>query len=364
MMALKVWTPFVIALGFALGLTALSDAQGPVVLRNSSGTEIATSAAPVRVDPTGSTTQPVSGTVTATQGGTWTVQPGNTANTTAWKVDGSAVTQPVSGTVSITANSSVNVAQLAGTTTSVNSGTKDAGTLRVVIATDQPQLTNKLLVTPDANSAVNVAQFGGTNVVTGTGAGGAGIPRVTISNDSSLAANQSVNLAQVNGVTTSTGVGVAGTGTARVVDVASGSTGSAPPTQASYVGGVSSGATGGLLAGVTVCDSKQTISLTANTQIITGTSGRHVYICSINLVVAAATNVAIVSGTGSTCATGIAGMAGGTTAATGWNFAANGGLSQGSGIGWIMRTGATGDNVCVLVSAANQTSGVVTYAVY
>lgn len=38
----------------------------------------------------------------ASQSGTWTVQPGNTANTTAWKVDGSAVTQPVSGTVSIT----------------------------------------------------------------------------------------------------------------------------------------------------------------------------------------------------------------------------------------------------------------------
>jgi len=31
-----------------------------------------------------------------TQSGTWTVQPGNTANTTAWKVDGSAATQPVS----------------------------------------------------------------------------------------------------------------------------------------------------------------------------------------------------------------------------------------------------------------------------
>lgn len=37
-----------------------------------------------------SVTQPVS------QSGTWTVQPGNTANTTAWKVDGSAVTQPIS----------------------------------------------------------------------------------------------------------------------------------------------------------------------------------------------------------------------------------------------------------------------------
>jgi hypothetical protein len=42
------------------------------------------------------TAQPVSGTVASTQSGTWTVQPGNTANTTAWKVDGSAVTQPVS----------------------------------------------------------------------------------------------------------------------------------------------------------------------------------------------------------------------------------------------------------------------------
>jgi hypothetical protein len=39
---------------------------------------------------------PVSGTVAATQSGTFTVQPGNTANTTAWKVDGSAVTQPIS----------------------------------------------------------------------------------------------------------------------------------------------------------------------------------------------------------------------------------------------------------------------------
>ena len=37
-------------------------------------------------------------TMAVTQSGTWTVQPGNTPNTVAWKVDGSAVTQPVSGT--------------------------------------------------------------------------------------------------------------------------------------------------------------------------------------------------------------------------------------------------------------------------
>ena len=46
-------------------------------------------------------TQPVSGTVAATQSGTWTVQPGNTANTTAWLVTGAGGTFPVTGTVSV-----------------------------------------------------------------------------------------------------------------------------------------------------------------------------------------------------------------------------------------------------------------------
>jgi hypothetical protein len=65
-----------------------------------------------------------------------------------------------------------------------------------VLATDQPALTNKLLVTPDsvalpANQSVNVSQFGGSNTVTGTGVSGAGIPRVTVANDSSVLATQS-----------------------------------------------------------------------------------------------------------------------------------------------------------------------------
>lgn len=54
-------------------------------------------------------TTAVTGTVAATQSGTWTVQPGNTANTTAWKVDGSAVTQPVSGTVTATQGTATNL---------------------------------------------------------------------------------------------------------------------------------------------------------------------------------------------------------------------------------------------------------------
>jgi hypothetical protein len=54
----------------------------------------------------------------------------------------------VNGTVpvSIAATQAVNTAQVAGTTTDTNSGVKSAGTQRVVLATDQPQLTNALKV--------------------------------------------------------------------------------------------------------------------------------------------------------------------------------------------------------------------------
>lgn len=280
-------------------------------------------------------TQPVSGTVTANQGGTWTVQPGNTANTTAWKVDGSAVTQPVSGTVTTSppSNASTNVAQLAGTTTSVNSGNKDAGTLRVVIATDQPALTNKLLVTPDSVA---------------------------------LPANQSVNVSQVNGVTVLTGVGASGAGAQRVVDVASGSTGAAPPAQASYVGALQSGATGGFLAGITACDLSKPINVSTatTTLMVTGVSGRQVRICSFHMVTAAANNVAWLEGTGATCGTGTAGMAGGTTAASGYNFAANGGIALGAGLGEVLTTATTGDSVCLITSAATQLSGFIKYTIY
>src|SRR5262249_22002726 len=70
-----------------------------------------------------------------------------------------------------------NVTQWAGTAVSVNSGTKDAGTLRVVIATDQPALTNL--------QPVNLTQVGGTTVSTGNGTAGADCPRVTIASDNS-----------------------------------------------------------------------------------------------------------------------------------------------------------------------------------
>lgn len=50
------------------------------------------------VTPTVAASPMAGATFPSVQSGTWTVQPGNTANTTAWKVDGSAVTQPGSMT--------------------------------------------------------------------------------------------------------------------------------------------------------------------------------------------------------------------------------------------------------------------------
>lgn len=65
--------------------------------------------------------------------------------------------------ISSITNQSVNVAQLAGTTTSVNSGNKDAGTLRVVIATDQPTLSNPLAVSQSGTWTVGLSA--GSNLI-------------------------------------------------------------------------------------------------------------------------------------------------------------------------------------------------------
>ena len=107
------------------------------------------------------------------------------------------------------------------------------------------------------------------------------------------------------------------------------------------------------------------ISLTGSGQILAGTSAKKTYICSFNLISATAQNIALVEGTGSTCATNIFGLAGGTTAATGWNLAANGGLTEGAGVGTVFSpsgdTNAAAANVCLLLSGSGQTSGHITY---
>lgn len=131
------------------------------------------------------TTQPVSGTVAATKSGAWMLDTAAKGTTTAGAPTSEATdlntqslhvrltnasvavtgtfwqaTQPVSFTQqALPANQSVNVAQIAGVATSVNTGVRDAGTQRVTIATNDlvpvSLPTSTLAVT--ATAAVNTA---------------------------------------------------------------------------------------------------------------------------------------------------------------------------------------------------------------
>ena len=107
------------------------------------------------------------------------------------------------------------------------------------------------------------------------------------------------------------------------------------------------------------------ISQTANTQLVAGTASKKIYVCSIHVVAAAATNVAVVEGTGSVCATSTTGVSGfgGATAATGWNFAANGGIALGNGDSSLGAEGSSGDNLCIFNSGSGQVSGGISYVV-
>jgi hypothetical protein len=105
------------------------------------------------------------------------------------------------------------------------------------------------------------------------------------------------------------------------------------------------------------------ISQTASTQLVAGTASKKIYVCSIHVVVAAATNVAVVEGTGTVCGTGTAGVGGfsGSTAATGWNFAANSGIALGNGDSSLGAEVASGDNLCIFNSGSGQVSGGISY---
>jgi hypothetical protein len=107
------------------------------------------------------------------------------------------------------------------------------------------------------------------------------------------------------------------------------------------------------------------ISQTASAQLVAGTASKKIYVCSIHVVVAAATNVAVVEGTGTTCGTGTAGVGGfgGATAATGWNLAANGGIALGNGDSSLGAEVTGGDNLCIFNSGSGQVSGGISYVV-
>jgi hypothetical protein len=165
--------------------------------------------------------------VNAAQSGTWTVQPGNTANTTPWlstisqggnsaivsaggalTVDGSAVTQPISGTITANIGTSGSLAL-------------DATLAKLTVSQGAATGTNtQALVGAVATSAAPTYTTGTINPLSLTTSGllrvdGSGVTQ-PVSGTVSITANSSVNLNQVAGTTVATGNGVVGTGVQRV----------------------------------------------------------------------------------------------------------------------------------------------------
>lgn len=265
------------------------------------------------------------GTFPATQSGTWTIQPGNTPNTTAWLVTGTGGTFPatqsgtwnitnVSGTVSLptgaatSANQSTELTSLQliddlpltlGSTTSGSKGVIGLG----AVSTSAPSYTN------GQNNALSLTPAGSVRVI------------LTASDGSILSPSQDQ------------------TEDATVVD---GHTGPAVLTRRVDAASSSSGSTNewadfntdanGLLwtRQMNPCTgvlwTTVPISVAADTAVIAASSGNRNYICGGTLIANAAEVVSLWEGTGTACGTSSAAVAGSTTEANGMSIAANGGF--------------------------------------
>jgi hypothetical protein len=260
-------------------------------------------------------------------------------------IDGSATTQPISGTVTVGTfpdNEPFNLAQISGTAASVNNGNVDAGTLRVTVAADS---TGQIDVTDRA-----ARDLGGVDILTEIPAGTQNIGDVDVASLPNEGQQTAANSISTTIDTDNDNIGT---------------TGAAVPGEAALIAG-----TDGTNVTVPYIDPCQReaktyveIDQTSGEQIAAGVASERIIICSINLVTATAQNVALVSGTGAVCATSTSGLEGfgGSTAGTGWNFAANGGLTYGNGSSSLGQTDTDQDNVCLFQSAGGQVSGGISY---
>ncbi len=275
----------------------------------------------------------------------------------ALRTDASATTQPVSGTVSITANSAVNVAQINGVTTTTGNGVSGTGVQRVTLASDSTgQVTlaagANTIGALTANQSVNTAQVNGVTVLTGTGATGTGAQRVTVATDSATVAGSASIPAGTN-LMGKVGLDQTTPGTTNgVQDASTSATGSAVPAKASFMGANSAGN----LTGLIQADSSASVSISTatTTQIVALSSTKKIYVTAYSLIAGGTGNVTFEYGTGSNCGTG-------TTVLTGaLPLVANSGIATGSGLGPVLVVPAS-NALCILTSAGVQISGSVAY---
>jgi hypothetical protein len=106
------------------------------------------------------------------------------------------------------------------------------------------------------------------------------------------------------------------------------------------------------------------INQTSSEQVITGTASNRTYICFFALTTAADEDVALVSGTGSVCATSTGSLGvGEAAAADGYQFVDSRGIVEGNGSAWIMKSDTDADNICLLQTGSAKVTGRIVYVV-
>lgn len=400
---------------FACFSTKLCNATS---LINSAGTEIGTSGAPVRTDPTGTTTQPVNGTVTANIGTSASIA------TSTKQSDGTQKTQIVDGAGSVIASTSNNLnvqcANCSGSGVSTADAASFTASSSLFAGTGgffQTTATNNALTNGQQGMlqmTANRAAFTNLRNASGAELGVAAAPlHVSLANTAANAtavkvdgsavtqpvsaaslplpagaatsANQSTIITDLGTVTeTAPGTDTASSGLngrlqriAQNLSTLNTTAGGAVAAGTNLIGKVgvdqtTPGTTNNVAisfgAAAVVDDPCRTVTPTSTpisittattTRIVAPVSAKKTYICYLFLTSAAADNVAIVEGTGGTCGTGTAGVVGGTTAANGLNFAANGGAAFGNGVAWLFSTAGTNVDLCLITSAATPLAGVV-----
>jgi hypothetical protein len=138
-----------------------------------------------------------------------------------------------------------------------------------------------------------------------------------------------------------------------VQDASTGTTGSAIPSKGTFIAANGSGNLTGVVTGDTTLN-WPSITTATTTQLIAGVSSKKIYVTHLFLNVSGADTVTLEYGTNANCAAGT------TTIAGPFNYAANGGSTEGAGLGPVLIVPAS-DYFCVVTSAAVTLGGNLTY---
>lgn len=279
-----------------------------------------------------------------------------------------------------------NITQLGGTAIDTNSGNKSAGTQRVVLATDQPNLTTPLNISGSVScsncsgsgaSAVDKAAFS-EGVSAFAPAGGVYNPTLAPLS-SGTQAEQAMTANRAGHVNLRDATGTEIQLTQLLVQLNTQLAQLNKSQNAKLIGSLGRpiGADGDRLrvsvpAAADPCANNRkqdaAISQTATTAIVTGVPGQGIYVCMIRVVVGAAEIVSEWEGTSTklggsaACASSTVAHSGSTTAANGESFAVNGGFTSGDGTASVVTIGP-GKDFCIAQSGASRVSGTVSYVI-